>query len=161
MRLRGLVFDDNELIRSFVQQIMEQRGYEVFSFSDPGLCPLYLQSSCHCPSGHACGDILISDVNMLMVGGLSFLGGQIKKGCKVKNMALMSGSWSASELELAGRIGCKTFHKPFAPDELRVWLAECEHKIAPCRRLSDWMGGEPSLLALAGGVAEDPPVRGK
>ena len=101
MKLRGLVFDDNDLIRSFVQQIMEQRGYEVFSFSDPAFCPLYPQSGCQCPSGHTCGDILISDVNMVMVGGLDFLGGQITKGCKVQNLALMSGSWSASELELA------------------------------------------------------------
>lgn len=152
MRIRGLIFDDSDLIRSFVQQIMVARGYEVFTFSDPGLCPLYLQPGCECPAGHACGDILISDVNMIMVGGLKFLDGQVKKGCKVKNMALMSGSWSAPELELAERIGCRIFHKPFTVEELQAWLDECERRIAPYRRLSDWINGPP-LPETAGHTA--------
>jgi hypothetical protein len=75
------------------------------------------------------------------ITGLEFVENQIKKGCKVKNVALISGAWSESDLEYTQRLGCQPFHKPFTIDEINEWLDECENKINPNRLLSDWFQG--------------------
>ena len=72
------------------------------------------------------------------INGLEFVENQIKKGCKVKNLALMSGAWSDSDLQYAQRLGCQPFHKPFTIDEINKWLDECEKKINYKRVLTDW-----------------------
>jgi hypothetical protein len=59
-------------------------------------------------------------------------------GCKVKNVALMSGAWSEPDVEKAKSLGCTVFQKPFSLDEIGKWLDECENKIAPERILTDW-----------------------
>jgi CheY-like chemotaxis protein len=141
VRIRAFVFDDNEAIRSMLWHLLDSRGYEVFTFPDPGLCPLHLAVGCRCPEDQACGDIIISDVNMPNITGLEFVENQIKKGCKVKNVALISGAWSESDLEYTQRLGCQPFHKPFTIDEINEWLDECENKINPNRLLSDWFQG--------------------
>lgn len=138
MRIRVFVFDDNENLRSMLWHLLDSRGYEVFTFPDPGLCPLHLATGCPCPEDQACGDIIISDVNMPNVSGLEFVENQMKKGCKVKNVALMSGAWSDSDFQYAQRLGCQPLHKPFTTDEINKWLDECEKRINPKRVLSDW-----------------------
>ena len=116
MRIRVFVFEDNEAIRSILWQLLDSPGYEVFTFPDPGLCPLHLAAGCRCPEDQACGDIIISDVNMPNITGLEFVENQMKKGCKVKNVALMSGAWSDSDFQYAQSLGCQLFHKPFRLD---------------------------------------------
>jgi YesN/AraC family two-component response regulator len=94
---------------------------------------------------HACVDIIITDVNMPNVSGLEFIKNQLKKGCKVKNIALMSGTWTDYESEYALRLGCQVFHKPFSLDELNKWLDDCEKKIDTNRDLSNWFLDQISL----------------
>jgi len=145
MRKRAFVFDDNEVIRKIIESILEDRDYEVLAFSDPGLCPLYRTTTCQCTSEEACGDIIISDINMPNVNGLRFVKKQKKMGCKVKNVALMSGAWSDSELQEAKALGCQVFHKPFSVDAINIWLGDCEKKIDTRRTLANWFretGGE-------------------
>jgi DNA-binding NtrC family response regulator len=138
MRMRVLIFDDDDSIRSMLWHIFDDRGYEIFSFPHPALCPLHLVGACSCPTAQACGDIIISDVNMPNVNGLEFIETQIQKGCKVKNLALMSGAWTVSELQYAQKLGCQTFHKPFTLDEINAWIDDCEGKVTPNRVLSNW-----------------------
>jgi DNA-binding NtrC family response regulator len=114
--MRVLIFDDDD---------------RIFSFPHPALCPLHLVGACSCPTAQACGDIIISDVNMPNVNGLEFIETQIQKGCKVKNLALMSGAWTVSELQYAQKLGCQTFHKPFTLDEINAWIDDCEGKVTP------------------------------
>jgi DNA-binding NtrC family response regulator len=144
-RIRALVFDDNELICSLLWKFLEKRGYEVFTFLDPDSCPLHRTPSCNCPMDHACVDIIITDINMPNVSGLEFIEDQLKKGCKVKNIALMSGKWSDYEVEYAKRLGCQFFRKPFGLDELNEWLDGCEKKIDTNRALSNWFLDQISL----------------
>lgn len=72
MKIRALVFEDNDQLRSLISTILEMRGYEVFTFSEPGSCPLYLKDKCPCPLKHTCADIIITDINMPSVTGLDF-----------------------------------------------------------------------------------------
>lgn len=137
-RIRALIFDDNESICSVLWRLLEKRGYEVFTFLDPDSCSLHRTPTCPCPMDHACVDIIITDINMPNVSGLEFIKNQLKKGCKVKNVALMSGTWTDYEAEYAQRLGCQVFHKPFSLDELNEWLDDCEKKIDTNRALSNW-----------------------
>ena len=147
MRIRVFVFEDDDIIRSLLWEILDRRGYEVFTFPDPGSCPLHLASGCLCPVEEACGDIIISDLRMPNMSGLEFVQNQMKKGCKLKNVALISGAWSDTDLQSARRLGCQPFQKPFKIDEINTWLDECERKINPKRILSDWFQRKPHQFA--------------
>lgn len=137
MDKRAFVLEDQKLMRELIRQILEDRGYEVLSFSNPGSCPLYNEGVCRCSEKEACGDVIISDVNMPYIKGLDFVERQKKIGCKIRNVALMSGLWTGSDLERAEKLGCKVFHKPFSISEMEEWLDDCEKKIDPNRILTD------------------------
>ncbi len=139
MRLRAFVFDDDEELRRMIASILERRGYEVFSYSEPLFCPIYLDRECPCPEDYACGDIFITDNSMPNVTGLEFIENQIRLGCKAieKNKVLMSGKWTKAELERAKSLGCKICEKPFRTNKLLGWLDECEKRVDPSRKLSD------------------------
>jgi CheY-like chemotaxis protein len=137
-QLRAIVFDDNESIRNLVKRVLEDRGYEVLIYTDPTECPLQHSHECQCDETQVCSDIVISDIDMPNVSGLEYVEQQLNKGCKVPNIAIMSGLWSESRLEQAKALGCKTFEKPFALGALTEWLKECESRIDPDKSLSDW-----------------------
>lgn len=138
VRIRAFVFEDDEVIRSVLRRLLQRRGYEVLASSEPGSCPLYLTDACPCPLNHVCGDIILSDIDMPGMTGLEFVQNQIKNGCKVKNIALMSGSWVYPDPQRAHELGCKIFCKPVAISEINKWLDDCEKKIDPNRILDDW-----------------------
>ena len=138
MKIRVLVFDDDEHVRSLVSSILLQRGYEVHQFSEPGSCPLYLEGKCPCPESHTCGDIIITDVNMPKVTGLELIENQIRRGCKVRHFGVMSGVLSNSVVKHAIELGCKIFKKPFEINKLRDWLDQCEKSLNSSRKLWDW-----------------------
>ena len=113
MRPRVLIFEDNDILRSALQYILSERGYDVFTFSDFKGCPVYESVNHTCPADHACADIIISDVNMPTKTGLEFIKERQQKGCKVKYRALMSGDWTDYGLKYAQELGCHVFQKPF------------------------------------------------
>ena len=143
MRLRAFVFEDDDQIRSLLWKLLDRRGYEVFTFPDPGVCPLYISHECQCTLGNACADIILSDVNMPDVRGLDFVEAQLKKGCKCRHIALMSGDWSKADLLRAEGIGCRVFSKPFLIEPISRWLDEVEKATDPQRKLTDrfWLKG--------------------
>jgi DNA-binding response OmpR family regulator len=138
VKIRALIFDDNKIIRDLLASILEERGYEVFAFEDPALCALHHAGRCLCPSDQLCTDIIISDINMYTVSGLELVDELIRNGCQVKNIALMSGSWLDFHKFYARKLGCKTLTKPFGIHEIEGWLQDCERRIDPNRKLSDW-----------------------
>ena len=138
-QIRVLVFDDEVTILKLLRYVLEARGYEVFTFLDPSFCPLHCQDSCKCGDSCCCADIIISDIRMFSVDGLSFIKNQIEKGCKVKpsNIAILSGYWIPEVAEEMSPLGIKGFQKPFFIDELEKWLDECEKNIDSDRNLID------------------------
>jgi len=70
--------------------------------------------------------------------GIDFLEGQMRKGCRCKNMALMSGDFAESDVVRAKSTGLMLFRKPFGIKEISEWIESKEKTIAPDRKLSDW-----------------------
>jgi len=112
MKPRVLIFGDNDILRSVLKKFLVELGYEVFTYSNPGLCPVFESTDHNCPLDHACADIIISDVNPTQTG-LDLMKDRRQRGCKTKHRALMSGDWTDSNLKYAQEIGCRVFHKPF------------------------------------------------
>jgi len=135
---RILIFDDSEEIRSLLYGFFNKRGLEVFSFPNPAACPISHEKTCPCPTGLACSDFILSDLNMPVQQGIDFLERQKHKGCKCKNMALMSGDFTESDVVRAKSIGLVLFRKPFAITEILEWIESIEKTIDPDRKLADW-----------------------
>jgi CheY-like chemotaxis protein len=147
MKTRVLIFEDDKVIRSGLRQLLEKRGHEVTVFSDPGNCQLLSSHECKCRPGQMCADFIISDIDMHTTSGLEFVDGQKRKGCKIRNIALMSGSWTEADKDHADRLNCRTFHKPFDPSEMLDWIEEGKKRIDPNRRLTDWFLDDRRELA--------------
>ena len=135
---RVLVLDDDNVIRKILWEYFDNRGYEVFTFPHPKSCALCDIHTCNCPTREACSDIIISDLNMPFVKGLDFLEQQIKKGCRVKHLALMSGDLTEPDSDRAKALGIKLFEKPFKLTELGDWVEMVEKQIPENRLLTDW-----------------------
>jgi DNA-binding response OmpR family regulator len=142
VRRRAVILDDNDLIRRSLWYFFDQRGYEVFTFPEPGLCPLHVVRECPCPGGTTCADLIISDVDMLVANGIDCIEQLIEKGCKQQHFALMSGNFSEADLERAGKIGCGLFTKPLDMDALAGWVEAVERSIPAERLLYDWLPAE-------------------
>jgi CheY-like chemotaxis protein len=114
MKPRVLIFDNNEVFSSTLKKILDERGYNAFTFSDPGVCPLFHSGDHIRISDSVCSDIIISDLYMPTIDGLNSIKDRIDKGCKVKFRALMSTTWSDADWQYARKLGCRLFRKPFA-----------------------------------------------
>ncbi len=124
MAIRVFVIDDDHAIRIAFRWFLKKRGYEVFVFSHSAIC-----TRCHCSEEYICTDIIIADVRMPGQTGIEFIENRRMKGCQVESMALMSGNWLESDLQIAREQGCHIFHKPLDITEMSKWLRECEEKI--------------------------------
>jgi DNA-binding NarL/FixJ family response regulator len=92
--------------------LLEEFGYEVFTFSNPDLSPIYDSVNHKCPLDNACADIIISDVDMPTKTGLELIKDRKQRGCKIKYRALMSGDWTDSYLKYAQSLVAKCFINP-------------------------------------------------
>ena len=136
-RARAMVLDDNYILRTIIEDVLKNRGYEVHGSAEPFFCPVLLDRNCSCSVDSHCTDIIITDLNMPGMTGLEFIENQKRHGCKVQNTAVISGSWRDAELEHAKRLGCHTFNKPFKTDDIKKWLDACEDKLDPDSKLTD------------------------
>ena len=137
MKVRAIVLDDDYTLRTVISDLLKDRGYEVFDSSEPTFCPIYLESKCPCQDGYFCTNIIITDINMPNMSGLEFIEHQKSIGCKITNLAVMSGRWTDEALAHANRLGCHTFNKPFKLDEIKKWLDECEKGLDQNNKLSE------------------------
>ena len=136
MKYRALIFDDMKEIRKILWKLFDKRGYEVFTFPHPALCPLSEIEVCPCSSEETCADVILSDLNMPIKKGTNFLEEQIKKGCRCKHFGLMSGEFSSEDVSKAKSLGIKLFKKPFKLKEVINWLDQIEKSASPKRKLS-------------------------
>ena len=138
MKIRVLIFDDEDMIRALFKIALKDKGYEIFDSATPASCPVYQNPECDCPLNEMCADIIISDIRMPEVNGLQFVKEQKKKGCKVTNIVLISAFVDKAIEKEATDMGCKILRKPFHIDELLAVLEEFEKNIDPNRTLAPW-----------------------
>lgn len=138
-KLRVLVFEDDAIIRHIIERILKIRGYEVFAYDNPTKCPLNDVKDCGCSSKSNCADMIISDIKMPHVDGLSFIQNMLEKGCNIhpENICVISGFWSKECLRTATLLGVKQIYKPFTMDYLNNWLDEREKGINFDKELID------------------------
>jgi CheY-like chemotaxis protein len=140
-KLRAIILEDDEVLKEVLSEILRLRGYEIYAFDTPAICPLQLAPECECHENERCADILLSDINMPLITGLEFIRNQKDKGCKSPYTALISGEWSAERLSEAESLGCKTFPKPYSLKEINDWLDDIEKNIDLSIELRDWVKG--------------------
>ena len=138
MRVRALIFDDDEVIRLLLREICERHGWDVITYPNPGVCPLNAEEHCPCRPEEVCADVIISDLEMPILKGLDFVESMFRKGCHCAHIALVSGSCGSEEVSRAATLGCKVIPKPFKVQEIEDWLAEVEHSLAADRCLHNW-----------------------
>jgi DNA-binding response OmpR family regulator len=138
MRLRAIICEDHPAVREVLRLLCERRGYEVFAFAHPGLCPLHTIGQCPCGPGGACADLILSDLQMPEVDGIEFVEVLLAKRCVAPHIALMSGGWTDTGRARAVGLGCRLFTKPFDMMELLAWFDWVETQVAPTRVLVAW-----------------------
>jgi len=138
MTIRVLIFDDEDMIRQLFKNALSSRDYEILDFQNPSECPIYKKCKCDCKPNEMCADIIITDIRMPVVDGLTFIKKQRNKKCKVKNILMVSGYMSDKMKRMAAELGCICLRKPFDLDELMDVMDEFEKNIDPDRILIDW-----------------------
>lgn len=140
MKLRIIVLDMDESIRTLITLIAQKKGHEVIALSEPTVCPLYSDLDCCCSQENACGDLMIISNRMAKMSGLKLIEKQLDGGCKGASQNKLVLSTSAREDEdfsFARELGCKLIMEPFKVSAISEWIDECEKKIDPKRRLAD------------------------
>ena len=134
MKLRVAVFDKNDTNRYWLWEVLDERGYEVFTFPDPGLCLNNLRSDAKCDRNCDCVDVIIADLKIPNIFSLGAVEGQIKNGCQCEYFALMNGEWSGDDIKYADKVGCRVFKKPITK-RIIGWLDEVEETIRQKRKV--------------------------
>jgi two-component system response regulator YesN len=126
-----LLIDDDPFVLSLLQVVFVKWGYNVRSYLNPGQCPAFCSAACPCDwSGRACPDLVLTDVNMPGVNGISFVEELVRKGCKFHRLGMMSGDWSEPHLRRAVDLGASIFAKPFNIPSLHAWATEEKKRVA-------------------------------
>ena len=120
-RIRVLIVDDEPSIRKLLARTFIDNGYTVDTYENPSHCPLFSIPFCTCSKDETCVDIIITDQDMPGVTGLDFIDALMKKNCKCRNIAFMSGCWNIENRQRAQDMGFQVFDKPFLADNLLEW----------------------------------------
>ena len=123
----ALLFDDDEMCRNMLSDILAEKQFKVQAFTDPTSFLTHQEKTCCHQDTHPCFDVLLTDMHMPGMTELEFLERLKGFGCKIPdhNRAIISGNWSVADLKRAEQFNCKTFHKPTPMDEIFSWLDEC------------------------------------
>jgi len=134
MRPRAFIFDPDNAYRYRIWEVLDIRGYEVFTSPVSSLCVKDLHPHERCEKLHSCADIIFSDLKIPGDFALKTVEGQISRGCKCRHFALLNGDWIKEDWETAKQLGCKIFEKPFTK-RLLDWLDIIEKDIDTTRKL--------------------------
>ncbi len=120
MQQTALVLDDDMLCRTLLSEILRAKNINVTSFSDPA--EFFEANSNQLTNNHF--DFILTDNQMPGMTGAEFLKKLKSQGLDVPDhrLAIISGSWSGSDLQLAKDLGCEIFTKPYEIPQLYQWL---------------------------------------
>jgi len=131
MAIRALIIDDEPGVLSVLKTILKKRGFEVTACSSPVDSPLGDCPVCPCLLHPNCPQVIMSDYDMPVMNGLEFWERQLEKGCRCRNVALISGKGlNEKEFRRLTKLGMKLFLKPFDRQAIHDWLDDVELSIA-------------------------------
>jgi CheY-like chemotaxis protein len=127
---RVLVFDDEEIIIYLFKSFFNSMGYDVITFREPVICPVYYHSAESCGQEYPCADVMITEFKMPRMTGIQLLERQAAKGCRMmsKNKALISGHIDKEHHQSLETLGSVFFQKPVDFAVISNWLAACEKR---------------------------------
>ena len=142
MKLKIVVFDQEQSLRNLLRVYLAGQGHEVQAFRAPDVCPLYhnlLAERCCCPRERPCADVVLIDSRLQNINALEFLKLQRRHGCKAldANKAVMSASMTKTQEEAIAEFGCHHIRKPFRLAEIKSWIKACAARLAAPHGLSD------------------------
>ncbi|GBD99705.1 response regulator receiver domain protein [bacterium BMS3Abin07] len=128
---RVIIFDDEEMVLDFMAETLSYMDYEVLTFREPDVCPIYREDAGLCNNKKPCADIIITDMAMHGMRGIEMIQKQAQRECRLgtRNKAVMSGNFSDDDIRMIEELGCRMIQKPFKISELSEWLNECEQRI--------------------------------
>jgi len=121
--MKIVLVDDDPTVLFMLSRLFQRKGHEVLTYNNPLLCPIYTSEHGSCFHEETCPDIIISDVDMPHVNGLTFIESVFKKGCHCRKLALISGKGlDSAELSMIAKFGARFFPKPLYIDEFDSWM---------------------------------------
>ena len=138
-RPRVMLYDDDQIVLDMLKLFFTRRGYEVFDYIEPVVCPLKKNPDASCDNFQPCTDVIISDYQMPKMTGIELLQKQSKKGCKVdtKMKVIMSGHSDEKIITQCNELGYSFFQKPFTFSKLSAWLSEHEKHFDLSQQLAE------------------------
>ncbi len=121
MSIRIYIFEDNDQVRLWLEEILGIYGYAVRVFSHPSQ-GIIREMNIRKSPGQA--DIVITDMDMPEMSGSELTQKLISAGFDEKNIAVISGYWTEKSAGKAEKAGVKMFRKPFSIRDLLTWLEE-------------------------------------
>ncbi len=136
---RVILYDDDPIILSILTRFFLKRSYEVYSYNEPVICPLYENLAERCEKFLPCADLMISDYQMPKMNGTELFQRQAERGCRldISMKAIMSGSLNERLITQCKALGCSFFLKPFKFPEISDWLSEAERHYDLSQQLND------------------------
>ncbi|MEI8138659.1 MAG: response regulator [bacterium] len=129
--MKIVLVDDDPTVLTMLSKILQRKGHEVLTYSNPLECPVYASALGSCTLEDNCPDIIISDVDMPKVNGLKFIEAICKKGCRCKKLALISGKGlDRADLDRMANYGISFFTKPLNFNEFNAWMMGADRLLA-------------------------------
>ncbi|MDH4232170.1 MAG: response regulator [Nitrospirota bacterium] len=142
---RVMIYEDDIVTLNMLKRFFARRGYEVYSSSEPVVCPLYEipSDSDKCEQKNQCADVVISEFKMPKTTGIELFRRQLERGCNVDiKMKAITSVYSDEELlKMCRDLGCRFFEKPVELSDLSGWLTECEKHYDLSQPLNDKRAG--------------------
>lgn len=119
-----LIIDDEICIRDSLKIYFQDAGFKVTTATDPSFCPLFCRGT-RCRDKPSCADVVLTDLNMPIADGLTFLETTLRAGChgSPRKTALMTARLSEADALRLDRMGSHYFPKPTPLNNIHAWIA--------------------------------------